>query len=639
MLFITLIFILLTTPVFAQSQSTNNDLAKYKTGFASIHTPEQLKDENFQILEDYEKTIWKNRYENPVVAFETTQKALKLAEKIKSYQDLAFLYNYLGIILMQFDFYEQSLEYFSQALDIAIKHDVIREKGFGYENIGHVFMRMGEYDSATVYIFKALDIFTSINNIRGAAYSYMRAGDICIAQKKYEESIRYYKKAVELNNMEHVPYSTIYPAYKNIINADINIGNLKEAEQFLYYTKLQAEKIGSEYQLAQYYISQSKLTNQKGNLNDAMLLLDSALNVLNHEKYYELKVEIFSQKAQLADMLENSSSLTIKNYRQILAYKDSAETIGKSVSNAQYKMRSQISKLNRELHINQMKIITERRNLHIKYATIAIILGIIGLIIMFFTIKKLSKKLADGKIENIANDYDQKISTIKQSLSQEKESNRYTQIKMSETNFITDRIVNYVINEVQYPLQNIALATQEKNVNPKETLAKIYNIATKSYEQYDNIIKLIRFQSGQFNVKLEPINLHSLVTKIIYQFQGDTVRKYIDLKANVNENISVISDKFILGIIIKNLLSNAIHQAEPQSEIILSCIETEQETKIYIEGQQENPQIPDPIDDIETSLDFLLCRQLASLIKADFSPAGKPKSKLFALKFLNTNNL
>lgn len=630
---LSIVILLILSAIFGQPKTT--DSAKFKTGFSSIHTSEQLENEKLKILDDYEKLIWKNRYEDPVLAFKTTQKALDLAEEIKSYPDIAFLYNYLGIILMQFDFYDQSLEYFSRSLEIAKEKNIIREKGFGYENIGHVFMRMGEYDSATVYIFKALDIFTSIDNVRGAAYSYMRAGDICIAQKKYEESIRYYKKAVELNNMEHVPFSTIYPAYRNIINADINIGNLKEAEQFLYYIKLQAESNKSNFQLAQYYISQSMLKKVNGQYQTAITLLDSAINVLDNEKYFDIKAEIYSQKAQLTEMVGNNEKNTILNYQKILAYKDSAEVLGKSVSNSQYKIRSQISKLNREMHLKQMKILSEKHSMQLKHTIFAVIFGIIGLGIMFLTIRKLSKKLADNKIENITSGYNNEIRKIKKRLSQEKESNRNTQVKMSETNFITDRVINFITNQVQNPLQNISTLAQQNNADKQETLIKIYNIANKTYIQYDNVIKLIRLQSGKFNVTKENINLNNLITKIIDQFQGDTVGKYIDLKAVVPENIIVNSDKFMLGIIIKNLFSNAIHQAEPQSEIVLRCEKNDRSTTISIDGQQENPEILDPMDDPDTSLDLLLCRQLASIIKADFIPAGKIGSKMFIIKLRN----
>ncbi|WP_333809839.1 sensor histidine kinase [Flavobacterium sp.] len=96
----------------------------------------------------------------------------------------------------------------------------------------------------------------------------------------------------------------------------------------------------------------------------------------------------------------------------------------------------------------------------------------------------------------------------------------------------------------------------------------------------DQLLLLARFENQKQNVKQESIYLNALILDNLARFSEKTESKKLKIKANFTEDYYILSDNYLLSIIISNLISNAIKYSNNNGEISLE-LEKNQEEIIF----------------------------------------------------------
>ena len=98
----------------------------------------------------------------------------------------------------------------------------------------------------------------------------------------------------------------------------------------------------------------------------------------------------------------------------------------------------------------------------------------------------------------------------------------------------------------------------------------------------DQLLLLARFENQKQNVKQETIYLNALILDNLTRFSEKSESKKLKIKTEFTEDYYLISDNYLVSIIISNLISNAIKYSNPNGEITIELGKTNDEVTFSI---------------------------------------------------------
>ncbi len=106
----------------------------------------------------------------------------------------------------------------------------------------------------------------------------------------------------------------------------------------------------------------------------------------------------------------------------------------------------------------------------------------------------------------------------------------------------------------------------------KSSISSIYNSSKQVYGLILNLLEWSMIQSGRVTVDKSVINLKELGNEIKNLYEETAKQKQLKLSININEEIFVYADKYMIDTIIRNFVSNSIKFTNPGGNIIVKGI-------------------------------------------------------------------
>ncbi len=175
--------------------------------------------------------------------------------------------------------------------------------------------------------------------------------------------------------------------------------------------------------------------------------------------------------------------------------------------------------------------------------------------------------------------------------------------KLSKTiNNLLDRIANTIEREKQFtsdashelrtPLAVIKGTLEvliRKPRNTEEYQQKV-NFCISEVDRMNNLVDqlllLARLENQKLFLRIEKQNLNELVNEIVFHFAGKLQEKQISISLNNKNSYFINTDKYLLTIVLQNLISNAIKYSKTNGTIIIDTekVDTKTILKISDEG-------------------------------------------------------
>lgn len=201
-------------------------------------------------------------------------------------EQLAKLYNYIGVTHVKKGLFEKALQFYEQELEINIElhgraHPAIAG---GYNNIGGIYYRIGDIGEAIIYFKKAADateqIFGDMHPRVGLIYNnigaaYYETGD-------YKQAIEYMEKSAEIKRQSQgsnhpdlaLTYNNIGSIYTEMKRYDTAIGYLQQS------LDIRKKVLGVEHPvLSNNYNSLGLLYLNTGDIENAIGLFQKGLDI------------------------------------------------------------------------------------------------------------------------------------------------------------------------------------------------------------------------------------------------------------------------------------------------------------------------------------------------------------------------
>jgi two-component system phosphate regulon sensor histidine kinase PhoR len=172
----------------------------------------------------------------------------------------------------------------------------------------------------------------------------------------------------------------------------------------------------------------------------------------------------------------------------------------------------------------------------------------------------------------------------------------YTIIQQKKFSELQRDFINNMTHEFKTPLSSILLATEalnkqqivQENSKLQTYTSIIINQSNKLNNHIEKILNIAKNDSAGLSLKTEKIMLLPFIEEIVENMQQKNENLKIDI--NIQNNISVIADKFHFTNIIYNILDNSVKYCETTPNIIIS---SDKDSKgLYLKFKDNGMGIP-----------------------------------------------
>jgi PAS domain S-box-containing protein len=152
--------------------------------------------------------------------------------------------------------------------------------------------------------------------------------------------------------------------------------------------------------------------------------------------------------------------------------------------------------------------------------------------------------------------------------------------ELKNLNAAKDKFFSIISHDLRSPFNSLLGLTEflthsYSEMNPSEiknSILNIYNSAQQVYNLILNLLEWSMLQSGRLMVEKSVINLAELGIEIMNLYKEGANNKKLELVNNMNENILIYADKYMIDTIIRNFVSNSIKFTNPGGKIIIKGV-------------------------------------------------------------------
>ncbi len=526
-------------------------------------------------------------------------KAMKLAKESNDEYYIAESHYYLGGLYDIQGYYQLAYNNYFDALKIFKKLEVDKRIGGCYNCIAIVLWEQTEQaadsvkivklNKASDYCKKGIEHHNKCDFTAGLAMCNMNLGifydDLAqiytseenkqyteLAIERYENAMGYFEEIEDRRSMADC-YLNIAALYKNTLLEDSEL-NKQEYEKIRDYN-IRAGDIYIDFNdlyglsmvynnLASLNLKYSKKPEQvELALNQAQLALNYADSVgglfLKYDAYHTLF------KAYKAG---NQFKKALRYHELYLQTKDSVHQ--NEQINALEEMETRYSVKEKEQEIKLQKI--EIQQAHDKQVRHWIILGVALVIIaiisrLLLSIYRVNKKNEEANILLNRQNTD-----------------------LEQLNRTQNKLMSIISHDLKAPLSAFYSITNSlKNKYTLLSQDEISNFFTRMLSsavslklQLENMLNWSINQSRSIKPNKIKINLHILVCKIVVILQEFAAEKEITIQNKIDENLEFETDDKLLGIVLNNLISNAVKFSKAKGEIIITGSKKSDSIRIFV---------------------------------------------------------
>lgn len=512
--------------------------------------------------------------------------------------------------------YDSAMYYFAKALKIAKAKKIPSQAARAYVNIGYVFDRLDNTKASIENYKLALEIFKKLKHRKGLTQTFVNLGALYYDITEYKVADVYFREALKISEQSK-DQNGIAQGYYNIGGTSFKLGNDEKAYE--YYTKSleMREKTNDLNGIALAKWGLGELFSKQGKYKEAQEALDIALknNRITENKYQEsavlntiakhyLRLKNYKKAEENAKQAyENSKTIQSKgmgilslavlieineksgDYKDAYQYKNESIVLADSLNveknrnDLVYTDFQRIRKENTTLETTNEVIST--KNLSYKRAIYIITsLLVIVLMLLVLYLRKTRQKskinLALQKREAEISSINQALENLNEELKAQNELTNAQKEELERINAVKNKFFSIVSHDLRSPIATLKmlfhsylsgnLTRDEMDMLLKEMEENIFNTA----DFLDNLLEWSKSQLEGMVVNPESFIVKNLVERNLKILHPQILEKELITEDNIDETISVLADKNMMNVVIRNVLSNAIKFCQPGDSIHLN---------------------------------------------------------------------
>lgn len=506
-------------------------------------------------------------------AYENYEKSLQIREKIDDTVGVGEALNRISLIYNVKGEYEKALDYCQRAIEILEKEEDRKALARAYNNLGIIYYVLNDYKKAEELSLKALKFSESVEDNIILAVSHEHMSLIYINNKDFEKATYHVKKSLELRELEN-DKSGLASSYENLALIYRNLKKFNEA--LVYYNQsIEIKKeINSTRGIASSLSGIGITYAEMGNYEKSLIYLKQALDM---RKQIGDKRGIVSSLNRIAEVYSQSSDFKNAYEFQKLAKLQNDSLLNDQKNKTIAELQESFERERREREI----LLLQKENSF--QVTIRNYLIIIVLLLSSITVVAILAYRSKRKLNTILTDQNNEITRQKeelQTLNQE----------LKEVVVTKDKFFSIIAHDLKNPFQGLIgssefLSNSYDELSEEEKATFIDSIKVVSHNTYkllENLLEWANIQTGKLRFNPESINLLYELNSTISLIKQSAKNKRITFDIDIDGDIIVLADKFMIQTVIRNLLSNAVKFTNPGGSISLITTKIKDSVQIMV---------------------------------------------------------
>lgn len=502
--------------------------------------------ERAKYLLDYS---WQFRIYDSKSALRFTALALELARKNRETSTQAKALNYLAVINIHSEHFNEAYSYCLEAKEIASEVGNKEQVAYSCINLAMVQRFNKEYYQALFNLREAQLIMNRLKDISGIAYVHTRLSEVFLDLKILDSAMYHARKVSEkgmqLGNMEVITRGKIAMA-----NAYMELGKYRDA-----------------------------LEIYQGNFNDSTR--KNQIGLLIAKTYIELKqydsalvfarqVFINARSGHSYKFIQSASkdlSVIFEHqgvFDSSLYYKKIENIAQDSLAEAEKLYNIDLLQKSHEIKLKskEMDLLKERNEFNkVLFSGMLIVI----VIVFFFAYVQRKHKMKEKNDNLLLQAQNDKIEV------------QSTELK--EMIITKDKFFSIIAHDLKNPLGSFRELSKMMSENYelfddaelREYLNMMKNSADSVFELLENLLEWSRSQRGLIQFSPQEFNLNFIAHNCVELLRLTADKKSIKLINRIPENYPIFADPNLITTIIRNLISNAIKFTNSGGEIIIAC--------------------------------------------------------------------
>ena len=482
---------------------------------------------------------------------------------------IKFLLNNAAISYMYRGNYDSSLSYHFKSLEIREDEGDKKSIGTALNNIGLVYFKLANFEQALYYYLRSLDLKNELGDITDVEKILINIG-LCYNQlNKSEEAILSFNKALSScgsgcsETVKKETYFGLGSAYFNLKNYNKSLENLQAS---LDISKQQNDK--------QYWIGNliwlSKIETEKKNYKASLEYLNEAKQFEKESEFAESLINFYDELANVYSKLADfeNASLYQGKYIKLKDSIISGELIKNlaTIQNA-YEQRENIKTISKKDRILQLQneLISRQQLQYIFIVIVTILATGLALVLIRSNRRQKIHSAALNDAKRVITEQNERLLKTNEYLDQQV-------AEKTQDLFMT----NESLIQVNSELDNFIYRTSHDIRGPLVTLKGVCNVALLDVrdEVALDYLRKLDATSGKLNVILtrllivnkinlweleaSPIDCVALINQIIETEKENGIPDNLLIEHEIDANIQLFTDRFLLTLVVENLIDNAI---------------------------------------------------------------------------------
>ncbi len=501
-------------------------------------------------------------------------RVIKISERNKEQHPelkskLKFLYNNAGIAYMYLGKYDSSLAYHFKSLEIREQEENIRSMGTAQNNIGLVYFKLKNYDRALEYYMRSLEGKKALNEMNDVEKILVNIGMCYNGKKEPRKAIESFEKAIKSCN-ENCSQQFLKElnfgfgiAYQMISEYEISKSYLDKSLEI-------ARKQNDEYYIIENLLAFGKMESGLKNYEGSIRYFNQANEVAQQSHFNELLINIYKELSTTYTLISNYEAASRFQGRYI-KLKDSiyGEDLIKNLARVQtnYEQRENIKTIrlsNENLRLKDEQLQRQRLQ-YLFIVLVATLIILLATVLIWANRKQHRHNAALSEANRVIEEQNKALTKTNEELDNRvQEKTRDLLLANESLTQVNEELDNFIYrtsHDIRGPLVTLKGVCNVAMLDVKDELALDYmNRLDVTAGKLNSILTRLLFVNQINHAELVPteIDFKVLIDNIIEKERNQALPPNFSIEYDVNPSVKIISDRELVGVILENLIDNAI---------------------------------------------------------------------------------
>jgi len=525
----------------------------------------------------------------PDLAFEYTQKALELAEKLNhDYGQLEAFYQ-MAVYYSTIGKYYLSINYLVKCEGFLKKYDRKELLAEIYLSIANHYYTLAEYNDAMDYTQRIIAISEELNANSIKADAFLTMGIIHGQKGNSEEAIRFqnlaagiyktlrdsigigtcynnigdeylqkeeYHKAIEFFNQAHIFYKAENyiegnaTVYQNLGIAYAKLGNTVEARNYFKQAKVIYEATNDDYEIAALYIDLAEFYADIKNYSKAIEFGEKTMEMALGVNAKQIVIDVAKNLSEYYAQTGNYKK-AFENHKMYKSFNDTLLNDEKVRQFKEIETKYEIKQKEEEIAFQKERFEQKERQVKIQRVLMFVFISSL-ILISLFGISWLISKRRLKRMNDIMRSRNTEINVQKK--------------KLQELNHTKDKLFSIIGHDLRNSIGSvynfIEILLDVPDYSDTENIKYILQMLEKSfgatYNLLENLLYWAKSQQNRITLDFKEQEINAIISENMALFGPAADNKEILLISDVTNPVNACFDYNSMNLVIRNLISNAI---------------------------------------------------------------------------------